>query len=318
MDRRAVPRFAELPVRRGAPPGSSWGVFGEDDELGTLNFVGPEQVRAAAALARTGRVFSLNWELGLPSPAFFLRRPPRHTIFDKYGGLFLDDWLDDFFLQGSTQWDGLRHVSDPDYGWYSGAARADVDTPGCGRLGIERWAQRGLVARAVLVDAARALGREGVRIDPFDFFPIGPDLLARIAARENVQLRPGDVLLVRTGWIEAYEGLSAAEREELARGRAGSPGLYGEEMTAFLWDNRIAAVAADNPALEAAQPGSGSELPLHRALIARLGMPLGELWALGGLATDCALDGVYECLLTSAPLNLRGGVGSPANALAIK
>jgi len=49
-----------------------------------------------------------------------------------------------------------------------------------------------------------------------------------------------------------------------------------------------------------------------------LGIPIGELWDLEALASDCAGDGVYEFMLTSAPLNIPGGVGSPPNALAIK
>lgn len=32
----------------------------------------------------------------------------------------------------------------------------------------------------------------------------------------------------------------------------------------------------------------------------------------------CAADGKYEFLLTAKPLNLVGGVGSPANAMAVK
>jgi hypothetical protein len=47
-------------------------------------------------------------------------------------------------------------------------------------------------------------------------------------------------------------------------------------------------------------------------------MPIGEMWWLEDLAADCASDGVYEFMLTSAPLNVPGGVGSPPNALAIK
>jgi kynurenine formamidase len=315
----ALPQFAELPVHKGAPPGSSWGVFGEGDELGTLNFIGPEQVRAAAELVRTGRVFALNWDVALPAPPFFMRQAPKHTIFEKFDGVVLDDWLDSFYLQGSTQWDGLRHFSDAEYGWYSGATRADVSTTGPGRLGIEHLARRGIAARGVLLDVARALERDGVELDPFDFFPIGPELLERVAEVQGVALRAGDVLLVRTGWVEAYERLDQGEREQLAAaGRPGSPGLYGEELPAFLWNRGIAAVAADNPALEAAHPGTGSDLSLHKALLARLGMPLGELWVLAPLAADCAADGVFECFLTSAPLNVGGGAGSPANALAVK
>jgi hypothetical protein len=47
-------------------------------------------------------------------------------------------------------------------------------------------------------------------------------------------------------------------------------------------------------------------------------MPIGELWDLERLAADCAGDGVYEGLITSAPLNVAGGAGSPANAMVLK
>ena len=313
------PRFAELPVDPSAPPGSSWGVFGDADELGTLNFIGPEQVRAAAALVRTGRVFALNWDVALPSPPMFMRGTPSHTLFEKFDGIVLDDWLDNFYLQGSTQWDGLRHFSDADYGWYGGATQDDVSSSGPGRLGIEHFARRGIATRGVLLDVVRSVERAGGELDPFDFFPIDATVIERVAEEQGVELRAGDVLLFRTGWIEAYERLSEEEREQLAAaGRPGSPGLYGEDLPEFLWDHGVAAVAADNPALEAGHPGTGSNLALHKALLARLGMPLGELWVLGALAADCAEDGVYESFLTSAPLNVAGGAGSPANALAIK
>ncbi len=313
-----VPRFAELPIRPDAPPGSSWGVFGDDDEVGTLNFVQAESVAAAAALVRTGKVFSLNLDLELPDPPFFGRKPIRHTLFEKYGGMALDEHIDDLYPQASTQWDGLRHFADPDHGFYNGAQLSEL-TGGTTRLGVHHWARRGIAARAVLLDIARALDGDAVSPDPLDFFPIGAELLERTAERQGVELGQGDVLLVRTGWLEAYERLGRPEREGLAAlGRPGAPGLHGDDVPAFLWDNRIAAVAADNPALEATRPGDTSPLALHVALIARLGMPLGELWRLAALADDCAADGVYEALLVSAPLNLRGGAGSPANALALK
>jgi hypothetical protein len=97
-----------------------------------------------------------------------------------------------------------------------------------------------------------------------------------------------------------------------------TPGLHGGEVTEFLWDNQIAAVAADNSALEATRAGDSAPLALHVGLIARLGMPLGELWLLDAPAADCAADGVYNTMIVSAPLNVRGGAGSPANALALK
>jgi Putative cyclase len=313
-----IPPFADLPVRAGAPPGSSWGVFGDDDEIGTLNFVGPEDVAAAARLVGTGKLFALNLDLGLPDPPFFGRKPVRHTLFEKYGGTALDEYLEDLYPQGSTQWDGLRHFADPDHGFYNGAQLTEL-AGGPDRLGIHHWARRGIAARGVLLDLARMMAADGTPLDPLEFFPIGAELLQRTAERERVELRHGDVLLVRTGWLEAYLRLSRPERERLALlGRPAAAGLHGDDVPEFLWDNRIAAVAADNPALEATRAGDSAPLALHVALIARLGMPLGELWNLDALAADCAADGVYETLLVSAPLNLRGGAGSPANALALK
>jgi hypothetical protein len=89
-------------------------------------------------------------------------------------------------------------------------------------------------------------------------------------------------------------------------------------MAPYLWDLHIAAIAADNPALEAWPPPAGPGGFMHWKLIPHFGMPIGELWWLADLADACAADGVYEFFFTSAPLNVPGGVGSPPNALAIK
>ena len=184
---------------------------------------------------------------------------------------------------------------------------------------MEHWAKRGIAARAVLLDVVRHFEREGERVDPFDYFPITASVLEQVADGQSVEIRAGDILLVRTGWVEAYSELDPAGREELAAGRASrEPRPLWRGTPRFLWDRRIAAVAADNPALESARPGLGADLSLHKALIPRLGMPLGELWDLGALARDCAEDGVFDVLLTSAPMNLSGASGSPANALALK
>jgi len=313
-----VPNFAELPVRDGAPAGSSWGVFGDNDEIGTLNFIGPEQVAAAAKLVTTGHVFPLNWDLSLPSPAFFKRRSITHTVIERREGFVIDDYLDSFWPQASSQWDGLRHIAD-EQGHYNGVGFPEALDPGSGRLGVEHWAQRGIAGRGVLVDIVAQLEAEGIELDPFDFFPIRPDLIERTLNQARIRLMTGDILVFRTGWVEAYERLSGEEREAYAATeRPGSPGLHGDDIPPFLWDNRVAAVAADNPALEAGRPRKGSDLSLHRALIPRLGMPLGELWDVAALARDCQQDGVFEFFLTSAPLRLNGGVGTPPNVLALK
>ncbi len=85
IDVASIPKYADLPIRPGAPNGSAWGVFGDDDEVGTINFLTPERVRAASGLVRQGKVFSLNWSLLMPSPPLFGRTAVKHGL-----GVFQD------------------------------------------------------------------------------------------------------------------------------------------------------------------------------------------------------------------------------------
>jgi hypothetical protein len=67
-----------------------------------------------------------------------------------------------------------------------------------------------------------------------------------------------------------------------------------------------------------ADPRRVHEVFAHAILLPMLGLPLGEMFFLDRLADDCAADGRYEFMFTSAPINLPRGVASPPNALAIK
>jgi len=312
------PRYAELLQRMDAPAGSAWGIFGATDQLGTLNFIGADQVIAAAAGVRKGRVFPLNLPLELPDPGFFDRSPPEQTIVPSHNGDILDDYLDRLYPQGSSHWDALRHSAHPEHGFYNGVSHRLGSDPDSTELGVHHWARRGIVARGVLIDIPRSVNDSARSIDPLDYFEITADVLATALDAQRVTLRQGDVLLLRTGWLAAYLLLDSDQRAAIAAGEPAHPGLYGAEIVEFLWNHRIAGVAADNPALEAARPVKGIDLALHHQLIALLGMPLGELWDLEELAADCAEDNRYTFLLVSSPLNICGGAGSPANALAVK
>ena len=98
-----VPTFAELPIRGDTPPRSNWGVFGLDDQLGTLNFITPDRRLAAAALVRRRESFSLDLPLNLPiQPMFPVRTLYRHTIMRRPGSYGRDDVLDNFHLQAAA------------------------------------------------------------------------------------------------------------------------------------------------------------------------------------------------------------------------
>jgi hypothetical protein len=321
-----LPSYAELPVKEGAPPGSSWGVWGENDVLGCLNLLTQERTRAAAGLVRRGQVFALNWDMNLPDPPLFGRAAFEHKVEWLANEVGHDDQLSGWNTQSSSQWDGFRHIRSAQHGFYGGVADEDH--------GIHHWARKGLAGRAVLLDVSRWRAAQGRALDMAASDPIEPSDLTATAAAQGTDIQVGDVLLIRTGWISWYGGLDATARQELAENLK-TPGLRPcRETVELLWDLHVAAVAGDNPALEVWPPGSTAtpetfealrtdpdrvyELFAHFAILPMLGLPIGEMWNLDPLAEHCAADGVYEGFFTSAPLNLPAGVASPPNALVIK
>ncbi len=318
-----LPSWDQLPVKEGAPKGSTWGLFGDDDQLGCLNLVTPERVVAAATLVRRGFAFPLNLRIDEPNPPLFSRRAPEHHLMGLGGGVGMDDYLDSFYPQASSQWDGLRHIRHPKDGFYNGAQDDEVSGEKGSKLGIENVARRGIAGRGVLLDLERYFGRQGTPLVAQSSTMIGAESLDACARAQEVEIRPGDILLLRTGWLRWYlEEATGEQRQQMAGEVAGgallSPGIGpADEMAEYLWNRQVAAVAADNPAVEPIPPSPGAGF-MHFRLIPLLGMLMGELWYLDELASDCAGDGVYEFMFTSAPLNVPGGVGSPPNALAIK
>jgi kynurenine formamidase len=329
----SVPSYQQLSHRDDDQPrGSSWGVFGAEDELGTINFLTPERVVAASRLVSRGVTFNLDVPLGsFDPPVLRQRTAPVHTIFPTTGGC--DDKLDGFFLQGATQIDGLRHQKHWAHGFYNGTPDAAVEV-GDPRLGVNRWADHGIVGRGVLIDFVRYFEAIKTPYDPMTNTPLSPDDFDEAARLQGVSFQPGDIVLFRTGWLAGAFAQSEEQRLALHT-RLDNPGLaQSEKMIEWLWDHNISLIAADNVTVEVFPPLRSSPFwsederaggqrtlstgMLHRIAIPLLGLPLGELWHLDELAEDCAQDGVWEFLLVAKPLNLIGGCGTPANATAIK
>jgi kynurenine formamidase len=299
---------------------SCWGVFGNDDDLGCLNFIGPEQVTHAATLIRVGHVISLDLPLGEPQPQFWAPRPPlEHVVRVHRRGR--DDHLNMFNLQGSTQWDGLRHVRFRGHGYYGGLDDDVLDQTG--RLGMDQWGDRGIITRGIFIDVARYLAAQGSHIDPAQTTNITAEILRKTLQWEGVTIQPGDVLIVRSGWLEWYRSLSDPKREAIAAAFKEDPRSFHApgidpslESVAWLWDSQVAGIAIDTPTFEVL-PFEASRGWAHHRLLALLGMPLGELWKLDQLAAYCGANNRYAFFLSSAPLKLPQGVGTPANAYAI-
>lgn len=290
------------------PDGRAVGMHGDGEQLGRLNLLTPERVRDAVGLARDGRVFSLNAPLDYPypHPANLRRKPPVHTVVRHNRGR--DDCVDSLWMHYGSQWDSFLHVVDPDRGcFYNG----NTDES----RGVEAWAARGIVGRGVLLDVARWRASEGRPLDWQARDTVSVEDLQSCAASQGVELTEGTILLIRFGWQSGWMSLTPAERREMASRDFACLGLESTpDMVAYLWDNGVVAAAGDNMALE---PYPMSPDMIHVDLLAKLGIPIGEFWLLDELAGVCEAAGRYEFLLTSAPLNLKGGTGSPANALAV-
>jgi kynurenine formamidase len=322
IDLNKVPRFAELPIRPDKPKESSWGVFGDDDELGCLNFLTPEGIVDAARLVRKGSVFRLDTKINYANPPLFARRPAKHNImsFESFGLLGFDDSLDSYNTQEGSQWDGLAHVGSPRYkAFYNGVKSSEIKDGPSGRLSIHKWANK-FVGRAVLLDAFRYRISHGRTIDPLKSEKYSLDDLKETAVAEGVELKPGTILLIRTGWMQAYLAASPEDKAAMAplEGLKACGIEDSRAMVEWFWDHRVAAVGTDCPAVEPWPWDFKNEGALHYRTLCLLGLPIGEQFNLEELAADCAADKRYEFMLVSVPMNLEGGIASPPNAVAIK
>lgn len=319
-----LPTYDELdrPDESGLP--LAWGLWGETDEIGTLNHLDDALVRRSMALVEQGRRFNLDLPLHLPFGAMtrgvHKARIPFEPVMYSYDDgerIARDDKLNDFFLQGSTQWDGLTHIGDPRHGFYNGVQPGDVTHGPGSRNGIDKVADHGIVGRAVLVDLCRFFEKTGRDWHPMGQRVATADDLEACIADQGTPLEDGDILLVRMGWVKAFREAADQESRDALFKPLTYSGLSGEEdMWRFLWDNRVAALATDTVTVEVFPLPKGRP-SLHLA-IARLGITIGELFDLEALADDSAATGRYTSLFISKPLNIRGGVGSPPNAMAIR
>ena len=313
-----LPAYDELPAAANGTR-CAWGLFGPQDSVGLINLLDPSRVLDAVATVRTGKVFALNAALDLFDPPLFRRPAVQHDVSVIRDGAGLDDTLHNLNPQSSSQWDSLGHVAFRPGEFYNGATLDDVVAGG--RNTVDHWARRGIVGRAVLLDLYRTAEEQGRPYDPGTSHSFTVDDLERARLAAGVTVGVGDVLLLRTGFMAWYGALDRSGREAIqTRDGLRACGIeHSEEMARYLWNLHISAIATDCPALEVWPMDYDAPFGnLHTVLIGQFGMAIGELWALDALADDCAADRGYDCLLASAPLNMPGGIGSTANALAIK
>ena len=320
VDFDKIPKYSELPIKPGAPAHSNWGVFGDDDEIGCFNFLTPAGIVEAAKLVREGKVFRLDNKIGYASPPIGGRVPARQTVksYEEHGLLAFDDILDNYNTQEGSQWDGLRHVG---FTWekafYNGVTAEEVKTTS--KIGIHNWKDK-ILGRGLLIDVYRYCTENGRKINPLEPEKYSLDDLKGTLKAQGSEMKPGTILLVRTGWMQAYYNASQEVRNRLASlTNAKGCGLDGGlPLAEWLWDNRVAALGSDAFAAEAFPFDFNDKESLHMLALPLLGLSLGEQFNLEDLAADCASDGRYEFMVVSVPLHVVGGFASPPNAVAIK
>src|SRR5258708_5550599 len=229
-----LPSDDDLIARKDAPSGSSWDVFGAGDDVGTVNLLTPDRVRRSAELVLTGKSFSLDYAINAFSPPTApVRKNALHTIYGRQEYV-RDDYIDSLYPQAGSQMDGLRHVADPSVRFYGGAKPEDIQV-GTKRLGVQRWAERGIVGRGVLLDVERYLAAQGARLDHEAAVAFDVALLDRVAASSNVSFEQGDILLIHTGWSRHYLQELDEEGRAAFRGRGLRSCALGQSPQQLEW-----------------------------------------------------------------------------------
>lgn len=295
-----------------ARPGT--GRWGADDERGALNLLDPATVLAATRVPSTGVVYNL----GLPVqrsgvPVFDYRGAPQRLTLTGAGelGAFRDFGAPDDLganedtlvipAHNGTHMDALSHVFS-DGKMYNGFEAASFTaSAGAAHCGIEKTG--GFVARAVLLDVA---GHRGVDwLEPGTTIT-GDDLEACRSA-QGVEIGRGDVVLVRTGWLDLFASLGPGEPAPFAQ-----PGL-GLAAVPFLDDHDVCAVGADNAAIECIPFDDNRFLAVHVELLVKRGVTLLEHLVLSKMAADRC----HQALFVAAPMLVTGASGSPLNPIAV-
>jgi kynurenine formamidase len=335
------------------PPDSNWGDFGPDDQLGRLNLLTEERIVRAAREIRTGQRFCLSLPLEYPGGNKLnpFRFPPKVLSTQRRGKFaynmahccehpgVTDVICDDYvvlYTQYSTQWDSFAHVGsmfdvngngDPQAVFYNGfAAGEHIDGQSrlasseheeqavkARRLGIENFAATPIQGRGVLVDLHKHFGSGRTEVNY--------DQLMAVLAHDKIEVEPGDLLCLHTGFADMV--LSMQGDPDGDRLHNSCCVLDGRDQRLLDWirDSQIAALIADNYAVERRPPAGpggtkGAFMPIHELCLFKQGIPLGELWHLGELASELNKQGRHHFFLTAPPLRLTGSVGSPVTPVA--
>lgn len=291
--------------------------FGSDDQIGMLNLIDAESRETILARADAGKVFDLAVDHFVGMPSWIAANDPGYQIWMTHTprGEQLADVMGvgaeanelvsysgdaiSMYTHCGTHVDALNH-----FGYrgriFNGYAAHD-------QIGSRHWQVAGadrhppVIARGILLDVA---GLHGVDMLP-PSHGIGADDLAGCLQHQRTELRPGDVVMVRTGRMRAWPDPGAYMTDP--------PGL-NREGAEFLAKGGAITIGADNHCLEQA-PSADPEnwQVVHTYLLAEAGVPIMEIVDLEALAAER----LYEYAFLGACIKLRGATGSPMRPVAM-
>ncbi|OAG09723.1 uncharacterized protein CC84DRAFT_1235575 [Paraphaeosphaeria sporulosa] len=319
-----LPKFDELKDKRRfwvAEAGT------KDEGLGMLRYLTPEHVaEVVQSEVRTGERVCVNWDMTRLETPGFNRFPCDHQIvpIPNYEGIAWDDiWR--FNPQAGSQWDGFRHygAEQPNgkRAWYGGTTGDEISKMESDRIGIGHWAQDGIAARGFLIDYVSYAEKKGQKVNGMTGHAITLDEVKEIAKECRIEFRPGDIFFLRCGFTKTWESLSLDEKKQYradtqVQKHKHSGLIQSEEVTRFLWDNHIVAVAGDGVSFEV-RPNKDHDWSLHHICLAGWGVPIGEMFDLERLAELCKKLNRWTFFVTSSPLNHPRAVSSPPNCMVL-
>ncbi|MFN0055580.1 MAG: cyclase family protein [Planctomycetales bacterium] len=299
---------AQKSNRPGWVKGKGWGwIWGKEDELGALNSMTNESRLAALQSVKVGKTYDLGvqysrrsfkWPGHSPAEVMTYRSPEGvkrqkdhpFTLPDVNSSgqgwhscaLFINDNV-------GTQIDGLGHVTvGEDNHWYNGYKEADWG----GNFGVRRCSASGIppiIARGVLLDIAAV--RKVKALPPH--YAITPDDVDSACAAQKVELKPGDVVLFRTGTLQFW-GEDGADIETLKE--YDTAGINLATAKYLIEQKGALMVGSDTSGLEVAPAPEGSDtfIPVHKYLLIEQGVHILEFHNLEELARDKVYEFCYS------------------------
>ncbi len=289
----------------------NWGRWGGQGARGALNYLTPDRIAAAGRLVRSGVTVTLSLPLSTeqrpdsPNPA------DHHMTMLPEGGSgsgsvrFAKDYVGvDYHSEGHSHIDALSHVAF-DGLLYGGEPDTSITAEGA-HAGAIDMLRNGLVGRGVLLDIPRV--RDVPWMEPGE--DVFREDLEAAESAQGVNVRVGDILLVRTGHPRRLAELPPWDTRKVKTGLHPS-------VASYLGERAIAALGSDGNNDTAPSRVEGIGFPIHVLALNAMGVHLLDYLQFEDLVAQCEMARRWEFLFAAAPLRIERGTGSPLNPIAI-